>query len=438
MTAPSTANQGTEASGLRGGRFAALSYRNFTLLWTSLLVSNAGTWMQNVALGWWAVHLPHPALTVGLLGASQAIPMLILPPLGGAVADRVNRLTLLKYTQTIMLVLAAVMAVLIGSGQAQLWQVLLINALSALALAFDNPTRQAFVPDLVDRPALMSAISLNSTAYQGAAAVGPAIAGALIPFIGVAGCLWANAISFLAVLGALFLMKVPHQRRADIKPVATELISGFRYVWNTKIVLVLLLIATITGLFGRSYSVLLPVFAKEVLHTGAAGFGGMQAMPGIGTFIGGFGLAAMGDVKRKGRLLLLSCLAFAALVVCFALARNYLLALLFLLAIGAMSTVFGATTQTILQVEVPQFLRGRVMSLNAVTVIGMSQFGGFVIGAAATQLGAPVAVAFGAIVVVAGTLTVYARNPLLRRYGVDQPSAVSRQPSAAATQPGRD
>ena len=421
MATPSTGGPPPLPSGMRAGRFAALSYRNFTLLWTSLLISNAGTWMQNVALGWWAVHLSHPALAVGSLGASQAIPMLTLPPLGGAIADRVNRLTLLKYTQTIMLVLAGAMAVLIGSGQAQLWQVLVINGLSAVVLAFDNPTRQAFVPDLVDRPALMSAISLNSTAYQGAAAVGPAVAGVLIPFIGVAGCLWANAISFLAVLAALFLMNVPHERRADMKPIGTELVGGFRYVWDTKIVLVLLVIATIAGLFGRSYSVLLPVFAKEVLHTGASGFGGMQAMPGIGTFIGGFGLAAMGDVRRKGRLLLLSCLAFASFVLCFALARNYLLALVFLLAIGATSTVFGATTQTILQVEVPQWLRGRVMSLNAVTVIGMSQFGGFMIGVAATELGAPAAVALGAVIVAVGTAAVYAWNPLLRRYGAAQP-----------------
>lgn len=398
------------------GRFAALGYRNFTLLWTSLLVSNAGTWMQNVALGWWIVHITRSPLAVGLLGASAAVPMLILPPLGGATADRVNRLTLLKITQTIMLLLAVSMALVIGSGRATIPDVLTINFLSAVALAFDNPTRQAFIPDLVDRPALMSAISLNSTAYQGASAVGPAVAGALIPFIGVTGCLYVNAVSFLAVLGALFVMCVPHERRADLQSLPAELASGFAYIWQTKLVLTLLLIAAITGLFGRAYNVLLPVFAKDILHTGAAGYGGLQAMPGIGTFIGGFGLAAMGDVKRKGRLLLLACLALTFVVICFAFSRNYVLSLLLLVAVGAMSTVFGATTQTILQLEVPQWLRGRVMSVNAVTAIGMSQFSGVVIGAVATQMGTPHAVALGALFVALATGAIYMRQPLLRHY----------------------
>lgn len=416
MTSPSNPRESPAVASRSAGRFAAFGSRNFTLLWSSLVASNIGTWMQNVALGWWVVHVNQSPLAVGLLGASQAIPMILLPAIGGATADRFNRLTLLKCTQTAMAVLAALMAVLIGSGHAILWEVLAINSLSAIALSVDSPTRQAFVPDLVDRPALMSAISLQSTAYSGASAIGPAIAGILIPLVGIAGCLYINAASYLIVLVALFVMNVPYRPRTDLRSVWSEMGSGFRYIWNTRLVLALLGFTTITSLFGRAYIVLLPVFAKTILDTGATGFGGLQAMPGVGTIIGGLGLAALGDVKRKGMLMLIVCAGFLALVFGFSLSRNYPLSLLLLLGTGVTSTMLQATTMTIIQLEVPAQMRGRVMSINTIATIGMSSFSGLLIGAAATQVGTPDAIALGILVVALATAAIYIAQPDIRRY----------------------
>jgi MFS family permease len=425
VTAPLPSENSSSPARREQARFAAFAYRNFTLFWTSLVVSNVGTWMQNVALGWWVVHINRSPLAVGLLGASQGIPMILLPPLGGAVADRLNRLLVLKFTQMTMGLTAAAMAVVIAGGHATLWEVLLINAVSSVALAFDNPARQALVADLVDRPAVMSAVSLFSTTYAGAQAVGPAIAGILIPFIGIAGCLYVNAVSFLAVIVALFLMRVPHVRPADLQPVWRELSTGFSYIRRTPLVFTLLTFSISTSLFGRSYSVLMPVFAKEILHTGAAGYGGMQAMPGIGTFIGGFGLAALGDVKRKGRLLLGLCLSFVFLVIGFSLSRSYAASLALLIGVGAMSTTVQAVTMTILQLEIPQRIRGRVLSLNAVSTIGMSNFAGLLIGALATGIGTPLAVALGALLLGVIAVGLYSTQPQLRRYRTSYAPTVS-------------
>lgn len=416
MTAPSQPDAGNGAAAQRSTRFAAFAYRNFTLFWTSLVVSNTGTWMQNVALGWWVVHISGSPLAVGMLGASQGIPMLILPPLGGAAADRFNRLLILKFTQSSMGIMAAAMAFAIGSGHATLWEVLAINSVSSVALAFDNPARQALVSDLVDRPAVMSAVSLFSMTYTGASTVGPAIAGILIPVIGISGCLYVNSFSFLSVLIALFLMKVPHRRPADLRPVLNELVAGFRYIGRSRLVLSLLSLAITASLFGRSYNVMLPVFAKQILHTSAAGFGGMQAMPGVGTILGGIALAALGDVKRKGLLLLTICLSFVVAVACFSLSHSYLWSLLFLVGCGAGSTTLQAVTMTILQLEVPQRLRGRVLSLNTVSTIGMSNLSGLIIGGLATAIGTPQAVALGALLLAGVAVGIYTSQTALRRY----------------------
>jgi len=235
-------------------RYPALYHRNFTLIWSGLLVSNMGTWMQNVAQSWLIYKLTgNSPLYLGWLGLAFAIPMVIMPPLGGALADRVDRIKLLYVTQTCSLLLAALLAVLAWSGAIQPWHILLTTFGGALLLAFDNPTRQALIPELVPRQDLLNALSLNSATYTGAALVGPALAGLLLDVVGAGWLFMLNAISFLAVIQALRSMRDLPVRPKRVVPLRDALFGGFIYAWQHRLILFLLLLSALAALFGRSY-----------------------------------------------------------------------------------------------------------------------------------------------------------------------------------------
>jgi MFS family permease len=369
-------------------RYPALRHRNFTLIWSGLLVSNMGTWMQNVAQSWLIYKLTgNNPLYLGWLGLAFAIPMVLVPPLGGALADRVDRIRLLYVTQTCSLLLAALLAVLAWSGVVAPWHILLTTFGGALLLAFDNPTRQALIPELVPREHLLNALSLNSATYTGAALVGPALAGVLLDAIGAGWLFMLNAISFLAVIGALRSMRdLPVRPRRPV-PLRDALFGGFIYAWKHRLILFLLLLSALAALFGRSYQQLLPIFADDIWRVGPGGYGTLLAAGGAGALIGAFAMASIRAIERQGRVLVISGLVFCATLAAFVLCPLFWTGVALLVVVGVAATVFSTMIATMIQLRVPGELRGRVISLYAITLIGLPSLGALGVAALADTLG---------------------------------------------------
>jgi MFS family permease len=371
----------------RRTRYPALRHRNFTLIWSGLLISNMGTWMQNVAQSWLIYKLTgNDPLYLGWLGLSFAIPMIVAPPVGGMVADRVDRIRLLYVTQSSSLLLAALLAVLTWAGALRPWHILLTTFVGALLLAFDNPTRQALIPELVPREDLLNALSLNSATYTGAALVGPALAGALLDVIGAGWLFMLNAISYLAVIAALLTMRDPPRDRRRAISLRDALFGGFVYAWQHKLILFLLLLSALAALFGRSYQQLLPVFADDVWRVGSSGYGTLLSAGGAGALIGAFAMSSVRDIRRQGRVLVASGLIFCAALAAFALCPWFWPGVALLVIVGISSTVFTTMIATVIQLSVPGELRGRVISLYAITLIGLPSLGALGVAALANSL----------------------------------------------------
>src|SRR5512140_1647414 len=235
-------------------RYAALSYPNFRALWAGLIVSNMGTWMQNVANGWLILQLTNSPLWLGLLGLSFAVPMIVLPPLAGPIVDRVHRVRLLYFTQSMQALTAVALAILTWSGRIQAWHILVASFVGAALLAFDNPARQALIPDLVQPRDLLNALSLNSATYTGAALIGPALAGIMLAPLGAGTLFFLNSVSFLAVIFALGAMRdVKTHSGGRSRSLRDSFWAGLSYAWNSRMIVALLGLSALSGVFGRSY-----------------------------------------------------------------------------------------------------------------------------------------------------------------------------------------
>ena len=386
-------------------RFAALQHRNFKLLWAGLIVSNTGTWMQNVAQGWLVLQLTNSPFWLGLLGLSFAVPMIILPLVGGAVGDRIDRIKLLYVTQAGQLLTALTLAILTWTGTVHISYILIASFVSSVLLAFDNPARQALIPELVPQRDLMNAISLNSATYTGAALIGPAIAGILLVPLGAGTLFFLNALSYLSVIFALAAMrKIP--ARTNITPhasLAKSMLAGLSYAWKNRMIMALLGLSGLAAIFGRSYQTLLPIFARDIWSGGPAGYGILLSASGAGALAGAFGLASVRNIKRQGAILVSSGLIFSLTVILFALSPYFWPGVLLLFLGGIAVTVFGTIISTFIQIMVPNELRGRVMSLYSITLIGLPSLGALGIGSVAEMLGgisgAPRAVLIGGTIV---------------------------------------
>jgi len=384
-------------------RFAALRHRNFDLLWAGLIVSNTGTWMQNVAQGWLVLQLTNSPLWLGLLGLSFAVPMIVLPIVGGAVVDHIDRIKLLYVTQGGALLTALALAIMTWTGTVHISYILVASFISACLLAFDNPARQALLPELVPQRDLMNAISLNSATYTGAALVGPALAGALLAPLGAGTLFFLNAVSYLAVLVALAFMRNVQARGSGREGVSLgrSMVAGLEYAWKNKLILALLGLSALAALFGRSYQNLLPIFARDIWNGGPAGYGILLSASGGGALVGAFGLASIRNVRNQGAVLVASGLIFSLSVIAFALSPSFWPGVGLLFIGGVAVTVFGTIISTFIQVAVPNELRGRVMSLYAITLIGLPSLGAMGSGSLAELLGgiagAPRAVLIGGI-----------------------------------------
>ena len=396
--------------------FAALQHRNFQLYFGGQLISVAGTWMQIIAQGWLVYELSHSDLTLGIVGFASAIPSLLVSPWGGVVVDRVPKRRLLVITQASAMMLAFILAFLAFTGVAQVWHVVVLAAGLGLVNAFDGPARQAFVVEMVGREDLPNAIALNSMMFNGARVIGPAIGGLLLATVGADWCFLINGVTFLAVIAGLLAMRIgPHNvRRAPGSP-WKQLTSGLRYAYANKELLALLSLALIFSLFGISYATLLPAFADEVLHAGAAGFGAINSASGIGAVTGALIIATWGDRGQRGRWLAWANLAFPIILLAFAYTASLPISLVLAFGLGVGFMLQFTIINTLLQTHVADDMRGRVLSLDTLTFFGFAPFVNLAIGTLAETWGLSLTIGLSAVIALVLSVSVLLLVPRVRK-----------------------
>jgi MFS family permease len=393
----------------------ALRHRNFQLFFSGQLISLVGTWMQNIAQDWLVYRLTGSSLLLGVVGFANQIPIFLLAPVAGFVADRWNRQRIIIATQTMSMLLALTLAGLTLGGVIRVWEIMVLASLLGVVNAFDIPARQAFLIEMVGRDDLLNAIALNSSMFNGARIIGPAIAGILVASVGEGWCFFANGISYVAVIAGLLLMRLT--RRAALQKQGSPLenmVEGFRFARHTAPVRALLFLVGFVSLAAMPYTVLMPIFAGRILHGGARQLGMLMGATGVGALLGALTLASKTGVTGLGRWIWMAATTFGASLVLFSLSRHLWLSMALLIPTGFGMMIQMGSTNTLLQVMVPDRLRGRVMSLYSMMFIGMGPIGALLGGVAAARVGAPLTVAIGgSICIVAGA--VFARRlPAMR------------------------
>jgi MFS family permease len=392
----------------------ALRHRNFQLFFGGQLISLTGTWMQSVAQAWLVYSMTKSALLLGSVGFASQIPVFLFAPFGGITADRVNRQRLVIATQICSMILAGILAFLTLSGRIQVWHIFVLAGLLGVVNAFDIPGRQSFLIDMVGKEDLMNAIALNSSMFNGARVIGPAVAGILVARIGEGWCFAANSVSYIAVLIGLLLMKVRSVPRISNRSPMEDIVEGFRWVNRTKIIRSLLFLIGLVSLVGMPYTVLMPVFADKILHGGARGLGILMGATGVGALFGALTLAAKTGIKGLGRWVTITCATLGISLFLFSFSTSFWLSAALLLPCGYSMMLQMACSNTLIQTIVPDHLRGRVMSLYSMMFMGMAPFGAFFGGALASRIGAPMTVAVGGIACVFGAIWFGRALPELR------------------------
>jgi len=395
--------------------FRALRHRNYRLFIGGQFISLIGTWVQNVALSWLIYRLTGSSLLLGLVGFVNQVPIFLLSPAGGTAADRVDRRRLIIATQFSMMILAALLAALVLAGSVRLWQIFVLAALMGVANAFDVPARQSFFVDMVGRDDLMNAIALNSSVFNSARILGPAVAGFLVAAVGEGWCFLLNAVSYVAVITSLLRMRLePRPAWGPGSSPLADIIEGFRFVWHTGPIHALLALLGVASLVGMPYTVLMPVFADRVLEGGARSLGLLLGATGVGALAGALIIAARRSVKGLGRWVAVACAAFGICLLLFALSHRLWLSMVLLVPTGFSVMVQMACSNTLIQTMVPDRLRGRVMALYSMTFLGVAPFGALLAGVAADRLGAPFTVGAGGLVCLVGATVFWSRWPALR------------------------
>jgi len=380
-----------------------------------MFVSLIGTWIQAVAQSWLVFQLTNSAFLLGFVGFLGSIPVLLLSLFGGVLADRLNKKNILITTQSAFMLLAFLLAVLTQMKLITPQQIMLIALLNGVVMAFDAPSRQAVVVELVGKENLFNAIVLNSIAFNSSRIIGPALAGILVATIGMSGCFYINGISFLAVIIALFLIKINNKFKSERNNTAfKDLKDGLIFIKNNRLILALVTIVGIVSLFGVSYVILMPIFANNILKVGVQGLGVLMSSAGFGALIGALILARLGDFKYKGKLLLVSSFVFSFSLILFSLSKTYLLSIIALIFTGGSSVIAVALINTILQTRVRDEFRGRVMSVFMLTFAGMMPFGNLISGSLAGTLGVSFAVLASGIICLAFFTIINIRYPEIR------------------------
>jgi MFS family permease len=382
----------------------SLRHRNFQLFFAGQLISLVGTWMQTIAQSWLVYRLTGSSLLLGSVGFASQIPVFILAPIGGSVADRHNRHRLVVATQSVMMVLAFLLAWLTLTGRIHVWHIFVLAALLGVVNAFDIPARQTFIFDMVGKEDLMNAIALNSSMFNGARVVGPAVAGILVASVGEGWCFFINAVSFIAVIAGLLMMRVRKpEPYLGVKSTLENVIEGFQFARHAAPIRALLLLVGLVSLVGMPYSVLMPIFADQILHGGARGLGILMGATGVGALIGALALASKHGLRGLGKWVAVTSGAFGVSLIAFAFSKSFWLSAALLVPAGLTMMVQMASTNTLIQAMVPDQLRGRVIALYSMMFMGMAPFGAFFAGAIAHKIGAPWTIAIGGIACIGGS-----------------------------------
>ena len=392
----------------------ALRHRNFQLFFSGQLISLIGTWMQSVAQSWLVYRLTGSSLLLGSVGFAGQIPVFLVAPLGGIVADRQNRHRVVIATQVASMLLAFALAALTLTGTVRVWHIFVLAALLGVVNAFDVPARQSFLVDMVGKEDLMNAIALNSSMFNGARIIGPAIAGILVAKIGEGWCFFANAVSYIAVIAGLLMMTVQPRPRAASGSPLKHLVEGFRFARHTAPIRAILLLLGLVSLVAMPYTVLMPVFADQILHGGARGLGILMGATGVGALLGALTLATRTGVQGLGRWVAFSCGGFGLFLILFSWSRYFWLSAAMLLPVGFTMMLQMSSSNTLIQAMVPDHLRGRVMALYTMMFMGMAPFGSLFAGAMADRVGAPVTVTIGAVACIGGAILFGIHLPRVR------------------------
>jgi MFS family permease len=396
--------------------FAALGYRNYRLWFVGQMTSLLGTWMQGTAQGYLVYELTHSTAYLGTVAFAAGVPTWIFMLYAGVVADRVSRRAMLIVTQATMLVLSAFLAVLTFTGWVQAWHLVALAFALGIALAFDAPARQSILLELVDRRDLTNAVALNSIMFNTATALGPAAGGMIYAWIGPGWCFTINALSFLAVIAALALMRLaPRHEPPSRTSALADLREGLRYVAHDRRILAILVLVSIITIFGISYVALLPAWAVKILHGDATTNGFLQSARGVGAVLCALTIASLGRTRIKGRLLVAGTFALPLALLVFSSLRSTPLALAALVGVGASLILFYSLANTLVQTIADDALRGRVMGVYSFTFFGFLPVGALLAGTAAEALTEPWTVAAGAGVILVCAVAMQLLYPGLRR-----------------------
>jgi len=435
MSMTPTSQQAPETKTSRKGiqTFRALRYRNFTLLWVSLIVSSIGTWLQIVSQSLLVLKITHNSpLALGVVSLAQAASFFLFAFIGGSIADRSDKRRFLLITQSLSLLLAFLLGVLTITGIIQVWMVVLLAFCSGTVLSFDQPARSSLVPVLVPREDLMNAVTLQSVVFNGAAFIGPtlgaitlalfttlgqhfAVGGSLV---GYAGNFFLNAFSFLGVLVVLYLLRVPSEAAQESRdrrgPMLESVRESLRFVGKDPALPWILSGYAALLFFGPSTSLILPIFATQILHLQPFQLGLLFSASGLGVILGALVVASLGDFKHKGLLLLISFLIWATALIAFGVSRNFWLSMFMLIILGIGQNGVGSSTITLLQTRVPPYMRGRVMSLNTLCIMGVRPLGDFPASGLIALAGGPLTVVLCASIVGVYSLCLLLWRPVIR------------------------
>ncbi len=423
----------------------AFKYRNYRLFFGGQGISLVGTWMQNVAMGWLVYSLTGSALLLGVVGFCAQIPVFILSPLAGVLADRINRYKILIVTQNLAMLQAFTLAYLVLSGKIEVWHIIVLSTFLGLVNSFDIPARQSFVIELVEKKEdLGNAIALNSSMFNGARLLGPSMAGILISAVGEGTCFLLNGVSYLAVIAALLAMRVPAPKKPPPpEAVFKRLKEGFSYVYDFQPIRYMILLLALTSLTGMPYTVLMPVFVKEVLHGGPRMLGFLMAFSGVGALSAALALASRKSAAGLEKRIPAAGLTFGTGLIALSMSRSFPVsaACIALASFGMISQM--ASSNTIIQTVVDDDKRGRVMAIYAMAFMGMAPFGSIMAGWIASRIGAPHTIMLSGALSIAGALTFSTRlgrirekiQPVYARLGIVPAVAAGLESASELTAP---
>jgi MFS family permease len=410
-------NNGNKPGGL-SIIFRSFRYRNYRLFFTGQSISLIGTWIQRLATPWLVYQMSGSAFLLGVVGFAGQIPTFIIAPFAGVLIDRWNRYHILIVTQVAAMIQALILALLYFTGTIEVWNIILLSMFLGVVNAFDIPSRQSFVIEMVEkREDLGNAIALNSSMVNGARLLGPSIAGMLIAFTGEGICFLLNGLSYIFVIISLLMMKVIPRKTGNKKDkgVVKEMLEGFSYASGFAPIKYIILLFALVSLMGMPYMILMPVFAKEILHGGSHTFGFLMGAAGLGALLGALYLASRKNALGLGRVIPMASGIFGLGLIAFSLSRIFLLSLVFMIITGLGMMLEMASSNTVLQTIVDDDKRGRVMSFYAMAFMGTAPFGSILAGGLANVIGTPNTILAGGIICIIGALIFARKLPELRR-----------------------